>query len=460
MSKKSDEDLKEFFQFELAPFPLSLFSEDGLRKGTKSSFYAAFTPLTNQSTIGRKVEVVDGGFLLHKVYWDRNETFSSIFKNYVDYVEQHHGRNAVVVFDGYPAEDRKSTKSAERARRSKLNSTTEVIFEKTMNPHMPKEKLLANEKNKSRFISFLRQELERAGITAIQAPEDADVLIVETAKNLSSNYDLVYVIGEDIDLLILINAFAPDNVCFCKVGKGKMLDTFYSNKSFKYGDISENILFLHAVSGCDTTSALFGQGKIKFCTTLEKFPCINESVKIFKDPNAEKNTLFKAMEPFLVTLYGAEHTSSLNELRYLRFAQATTSNKFNLARLPPTEDAAKHHTWRVYYQVQAWMSIAKDPTNWGWKQNLNGLSPVPMLIEPAPQSLISFISCQCKKACVAKCSCIKAGLKCSVVCLHCNETSCGNMPEAYIEEDSIEDEGGALFDELDEIEPTKKKSKL
>ncbi|GBM91411.1 hypothetical protein AVEN_204281-1 [Araneus ventricosus] len=44
VAKQSDEDLKMFFTFELSPFPLSLFSEEGMRKGIKSSLFSAFTP--------------------------------------------------------------------------------------------------------------------------------------------------------------------------------------------------------------------------------------------------------------------------------------------------------------------------------------------------------------------------------------------------------------------------------
>lgn len=43
--KKSDEQLKEFFHYELAPYPLSLFDAFGLRKTPKSVLYDLFTPL-------------------------------------------------------------------------------------------------------------------------------------------------------------------------------------------------------------------------------------------------------------------------------------------------------------------------------------------------------------------------------------------------------------------------------
>lgn len=45
--KKSDEEFQKYFEFELAPFPLSLFDEAGLRKTRKSAFYDIFSPVTD-----------------------------------------------------------------------------------------------------------------------------------------------------------------------------------------------------------------------------------------------------------------------------------------------------------------------------------------------------------------------------------------------------------------------------
>lgn len=86
---------------------------------------------------------------------------------------------------------------------------------------MPQEKFLGNEKNKSRFISLLRASFERSQITTVQAEENADVLIITTANSLSSQYDAVIIIGQDINLLVLLTALSPPNVYYQKVGKGK-----------------------------------------------------------------------------------------------------------------------------------------------------------------------------------------------------------------------------------------------
>lgn len=52
IAKKSEDEIKDYLKYELAPFPLSLFSEAGLRKGTKSPLYSVFAPLSDEFQFG------------------------------------------------------------------------------------------------------------------------------------------------------------------------------------------------------------------------------------------------------------------------------------------------------------------------------------------------------------------------------------------------------------------------
>lgn len=64
--------MKNFFTHELSLFLLSLFTQDGMWKGTKSSFYTAFTSVDIIEIEGiSKFVVVDGGQLLDKVAWPK-----------------------------------------------------------------------------------------------------------------------------------------------------------------------------------------------------------------------------------------------------------------------------------------------------------------------------------------------------------------------------------------------------
>ncbi|GBN33750.1 hypothetical protein AVEN_91586-1, partial [Araneus ventricosus] len=80
------------------PFPLLLFIEEGMRKGTKSSLFSAFTLTRIDAVQGKNnFVVVDGGHLLHKVVWQRNMNFADIAKSYLTYLQIHYGSNVAVV---------------------------------------------------------------------------------------------------------------------------------------------------------------------------------------------------------------------------------------------------------------------------------------------------------------------------------------------------------------------------
>jgi hypothetical protein len=166
----------------------------------------------------------------------------------------------------------------------------------------------------------------------MQAVEDADLLIIETAIKMSPLYDSVFVIGEDIDLLVLLTALARYivNVYFRKPGKVKIVEKTYSPRSLQFSDVvADNILFLHAFSGCDTTSCLFNRGKIKFFNLLEKNKTISNLIQIFKDENADSEDIISAGETFLIALYSFfDNDITLNALRYQHFVKSITKSKF------------------------------------------------------------------------------------------------------------------------------------
>lgn len=101
ISKRSDEDLMKYFEYELAPFPLALFNGSGMRKTNKSVLYSLFEPTKKDILLSQMNIVVDGGFLLHRVIWQKDATFETICNSYVTYINHHHpGTTRAVVFDG------------------------------------------------------------------------------------------------------------------------------------------------------------------------------------------------------------------------------------------------------------------------------------------------------------------------------------------------------------------------
>ena len=76
----------------------------------------------------------------------------------------------------------------------------------------------------------------------------------------------VVIVGEDVDLLVLLTHFGSgveNDIYFFKPKMGRVKDKYFTQRSFMYPALTKNILFLHLVSGCDTTNALFDKGKKK-----------------------------------------------------------------------------------------------------------------------------------------------------------------------------------------------------
>ena len=47
-----------------------------------------------------EIYVIDGGYLLRRVVWDKQSTYQEIIQKYLSYVESHYGKCSIV-FDGY-----------------------------------------------------------------------------------------------------------------------------------------------------------------------------------------------------------------------------------------------------------------------------------------------------------------------------------------------------------------------
>lgn len=134
---------------------------------------------------------------------------------------------------------------------------------------------------------MLKKEFERSKIDVKQASEDADVLIVYTAISMAAKCDNVVIVIEYIDVLVSMTGLAGchKNICLQKPAKGRRVEELYSSRSSKFDKAIESILFLHAFSGCNTTSARFRLGKIKFFALIKKQPSLNDIVRICQTPN-------------------------------------------------------------------------------------------------------------------------------------------------------------------------------
>ena len=101
------------------------------------------------------------------------------------------------------------------------------------------------------------------GCTVVNMPDDADVGIVTSAVQIAHT-ETCCVIGEDTDLLVLLVYYTDLDsrpVYFRSDRTGSSPTNVHEMKR-KFGDdFCREILFIHAFSGCDSTSRIHSIGK-------------------------------------------------------------------------------------------------------------------------------------------------------------------------------------------------------
>ncbi|GBN47514.1 hypothetical protein AVEN_203539-1, partial [Araneus ventricosus] len=146
--------------------------------------------------------VLDGGCLIHRVVWPKQDTFGDVNTTYMSYMKRHYDDKVTVVFVGY-------TESS------------------------------VNTKN--------------VGICTFVATDDADVHIVKTTiETYEKIKKQVVVIAQDVDLVLLI-ALTPVyvDILMLKVGKGKVKDRFYSSKALQNSNLVIECKKIHSLRSCD-----------------------------------------------------------------------------------------------------------------------------------------------------------------------------------------------------------------
>ena len=214
---------------------------------------------------GQSQYALDGGSLVHRIPCQLGTTYNDICRLYTNYVTRIYG-HAIIVFDGYQEE--LSTKYRAHERRTGGRTGPTVDFTLDMVMKSKKEDLLSNKDNKQRFNRMLGQSLEHIGCETRHAKGDADVLIVETTVQSGMSCDTT-LIGDDTDLLVLLCFQVKEDSCEVFFKPEIRTGTKKSPRcwNIKYVQrvlgraVCNNMLFAHAILGCDTTSRVFSVGK-------------------------------------------------------------------------------------------------------------------------------------------------------------------------------------------------------
>lgn len=165
--------------------------------------------------------------------------------------------------------------------------------------------------------------------------------------------------------------------------------TNITNAALSLSPLICNVYFgLHAFTGCDSTSAFKGKGKVKAIQLVQKHCHFQELfTKLGEYWTVSQNTQ-KGMEEFTCALYGKARIKEVNDLRYSLLqtkcggsnTNPSSASAYDLSVLPPCSTCLQEHVKRVNFQVGIWKRshIAKpdipDPVEGhGWTLDEKGM---------------------------------------------------------------------------------------
>ena len=280
-------------------FPASLFDNQlFMHSGDKAELIHHLVKLVPDCIISSLPKglqyVIDGGGLLHKFCWPKHSTYGKIYAMYTQHITRGYDI-ALVVFDGYHGP---STKDEAHRKRKGNNVGASVSVSLEMRLTMSKKTFLSNKRNKQALINLLLQEMSKAGISVAQAEGDAGYKICQMACAPAIRKPTA-VVAEDIDVFQLLTHHASptdfnlymittkQNVCITTLSK--RLDPL----------LTKNLLFLHAVNGCDTASQSFGIGEVG---VLKKYTALENSASTFMSLTSSKSDIQKEGERALLIM--------------------------------------------------------------------------------------------------------------------------------------------------------------
>ncbi|GBM34684.1 hypothetical protein AVEN_191839-1 [Araneus ventricosus] len=88
---------------------------------------------------------------------------------------------------------------------------------------MSQEKFSSNDKNKQMLINMVCVKFQKEGFTVKQAQEDDDYLIIKSALEIGKRSQCVVIVGEYIDLFVIMTASTNSiNIFFLNPGRASL----------------------------------------------------------------------------------------------------------------------------------------------------------------------------------------------------------------------------------------------
>ena len=436
-------DLKELMTYLLTPVPYSIGTADVfLAKTDKSKALHHLTKGHEDAAVPQSSEtlVIHDG---NAVFYYMKETpgnFSQICSKVFDIMPPI--GDVVFSTDSYMPN---SVKAMERLRRG----CGEKLIIKGENTNKPSDwKLfLGNDVNKQQFIALLTRlwsqdayakKLQGRQVTVIcegtaylltsddglsthrreipmlkSTQEESDSRIILYCKHGSSqSYKYLRVKSPDTDVFFILLHYAPtlgDVTILFDTGTGnkkRLLNVSDMSRGYTQQHCTA-LMALHAYSGCDSTSAFKGLGKVKPLKKLLQMPKFVPVLARLGDSWHVPTELVDDLDEFTCAIYERPRMRRVDEARFLKMSQLCdtdndtsikTSHNIDMANLPPCRKSLEQHIRRVNYQVGIWkrahitdpdIPLATD--GHGWTMVDGKMEPLWYDGDVLPQQLIDIV---------------------------------------------------------------------
>lgn len=441
VAKTSDTiDLHHVLSYPITEVPLSLAHSDGIPlKTDKASLTKTLeskqeTVLTDSNIPPIKATVIDGGIMLHETVMKHSKsTYAMMARDLLVKICSCHGEQVHLVLDKYQSP---SIKDAERNLRY---SSTPCAFNITGPDQAQRQsgvELLKNVLFKEAFANFLMEEwkkphygpiiggktvyishggtcmkmknkeevLETEKPSHLQCQhEEADTLLAFHTNSISSGTILVRSTDTDVLVILLGLAGRSEGInIILDYGSGNHRRYIGVSKLAaileKQPGMTEALIGLHALTGCDFTSCFFRKGKVRPFQRLEADP---EHIMALQSLTTEEVDI-QSVTSFVCSLYGFK-TSNIIEARYKAFMRMSGGKgkdllaalkKINCASLPPCAKTLLNHIKRAQYVARMWRRADEtnptgdvSPTDYGWRLSQNCFEPEWFPGSSVPESL-------------------------------------------------------------------------
>jgi len=432
--------LEPLFAYELCAVPSSLIDEYGsLRKAAKSGLVKRLGVL-EALPVPPDVVIVDTSQLFYHIVWPHGGSPTDLIASIQGRLSHYpFGTEKILVFDKYHDV---SAKDHERMRRA-----GEVIidYELSITSSLPKRDAILKSKNNKRKLASVLHTFSLGESYRMDTADDgafghdeADITMISyVLEAANSDKAVIRVLSDDTDVFVLLVYWVYRAQLECKVQMERWDGTVLEINATcaNLGPKCLQLLGMHALSGCDTTSYAFGKGKVTALKTLLAGHFSGLADVLGEVGNSEAY-LMEAAIPFILALYGQLPGTSMESARFMLFTKKKKSPK--VMALPPTTKNLLQHVLRAHLQVMLWKAAdhqappaeSSNITNFGWHVTDGIPTPVLDQGDPAPPELIDVIRCQCraqgKKCSTEACGCHKEHISCTSYCNCSGEEGCCN----------------------------------